>query len=169
MIQFETKSHLVLYVLDWIAHQWSNFKLKQFLNYDLQSSLGLVRSLDWNLFCMQLRTDIIHCLLLFMQLLWGKPAYLKSTVIYIVLQWCWKYQFQDHIRFVTRQKRADAKKALKHLLYSGGSSRFSFEVCFLLVSTRKLSFYIIIFYFILCCNDCLISMDNVCGQSLWIN
>lgn len=34
---------------------------------------------------------------------------------------------KDHIRFVTRQKRADAKKALKHLLYSGGSSRFSFE------------------------------------------
>ncbi|WJX40801.1 hypothetical protein P8452_28238 [Trifolium repens] len=32
----------------------------------------------------------------------------------------------NQIKFVTRQKRADAKKALKSLLYNGGSSRFPF-------------------------------------------
>ncbi|CAK8567861.1 unnamed protein product [Lathyrus sativus] len=34
---------------------------------------------------------------------------------------------KNQIKFVTRQKRADAKKALKNLLYNSGSSRFSFE------------------------------------------
>ncbi|XP_004502898.1 uncharacterized protein [Cicer arietinum] len=34
---------------------------------------------------------------------------------------------KNQIKFVTRQKRADAKKALKHLLYNSGSSKFSFE------------------------------------------
>ncbi|PNX93342.1 heat shock protein binding, partial [Trifolium pratense] len=33
---------------------------------------------------------------------------------------------KNQIKFVTRQKRADAKKALKSLLYNGGASRFSF-------------------------------------------
>ncbi|KAF7840066.1 chaperone DnaJ domain protein [Senna tora] len=32
---------------------------------------------------------------------------------------------KNHIRFVTREKRADAKKALKDLLYNSGSSSFS--------------------------------------------
>ncbi|XP_061362971.1 uncharacterized protein LOC133306658 [Gastrolobium bilobum] len=34
---------------------------------------------------------------------------------------------KTHIKFVTRQKRADAKKALNNLLYVSGSSKFSFE------------------------------------------
>ncbi|KAK7282369.1 hypothetical protein RIF29_11068 [Crotalaria pallida] len=33
---------------------------------------------------------------------------------------------KKHIKFVTRQKRADAKKALKSLLYNSGSAKFSF-------------------------------------------
>jgi len=62
------------------------FQAQAILNYDLQSPLGLVRSLDWNFFRMQLRTDI-HCLLLFMQLLWGKPCLFEiHIVIYTVLQ-----------------------------------------------------------------------------------
>ncbi|XP_038707083.1 uncharacterized protein LOC120002396 isoform X2 [Tripterygium wilfordii] len=32
----------------------------------------------------------------------------------------------EHIRFVTRQKRADTKKALKDLLFKNGASKFSF-------------------------------------------
>ncbi|XP_057721651.1 uncharacterized protein LOC130935781 isoform X1 [Arachis stenosperma] len=34
---------------------------------------------------------------------------------------------KTHIKYVTRQKRADAKKALKNLLYNSGSSKISFE------------------------------------------
>ncbi|KAI4345133.1 hypothetical protein L6164_012289 [Bauhinia variegata] len=34
---------------------------------------------------------------------------------------------KNHIRFITRQKRADAKKALNDLLYKGGFSTFSFQ------------------------------------------
>lgn len=34
---------------------------------------------------------------------------------------------KSHIKYVTRQKRADAKQALKSLLYNSGSSKFSFE------------------------------------------
>ncbi|KAJ1429713.1 DnaJ domain containing protein [Sesbania bispinosa] len=34
---------------------------------------------------------------------------------------------KSHIKYITRQKRADAKKALKNLLYNSGSSKFSFE------------------------------------------
>ncbi|MED6184909.1 hypothetical protein PIB30_051945 [Stylosanthes scabra] len=34
---------------------------------------------------------------------------------------------KSHIKYVTRQKRADAKKALKNLLYNSGSSKISFE------------------------------------------
>ncbi|KAK7350860.1 hypothetical protein VNO77_09874 [Canavalia gladiata] len=33
----------------------------------------------------------------------------------------------NHIKYITRQKRADAKKALNSLLYNSGSSKFSFE------------------------------------------
>ncbi|XP_027904770.1 uncharacterized protein LOC114164334 [Vigna unguiculata] len=51
----------------------------------------------------------------------------------------WKNKFSSHIgngqhqpsksqiKFITRQKRADAKKALNSLLYNSGSSKFSFE------------------------------------------
>ncbi|XP_022632409.1 uncharacterized protein LOC106779740 isoform X1 [Vigna radiata var. radiata] len=38
-----------------------------------------------------------------------------------------KSEFQSQIKFITRQKRADAKKALNSLLYNCGSSKFSFE------------------------------------------
>ncbi|PON83501.1 DnaJ domain containing protein [Trema orientale] len=34
---------------------------------------------------------------------------------------------KNYIRYATRQKRADAKKALKDLLYRNGSSKFSFQ------------------------------------------
>ncbi|RZC17691.1 uncharacterized protein LOC114410121 isoform X2 [Glycine soja] len=34
---------------------------------------------------------------------------------------------KNHIKFITRQKRADAKKALNSLLYNNGASKFSFE------------------------------------------
>ncbi|CAJ1974672.1 unnamed protein product, partial [Sphenostylis stenocarpa] len=34
---------------------------------------------------------------------------------------------KNHIKFITRQKRADAKKALNSLLCNSGSSKFSFE------------------------------------------
>ncbi|ESW09682.1 hypothetical protein PHAVU_009G147300 [Phaseolus vulgaris] len=34
---------------------------------------------------------------------------------------------KSQIKFITRQKRADAKKALNSLLYNSGSSKFSFE------------------------------------------
>ena len=33
----------------------------------------------------------------------------------------------NQIKYITRQKRADTKKALKNLLYNSGASRFSFE------------------------------------------
>ncbi|OWM76397.1 uncharacterized protein LOC116211296 [Punica granatum] len=50
----------------------------------------------------------------------------------------WKYKWdsdpvkgqqptKNYIRYTTRQKRADAKKALKDLLFRSGSSRFSFQ------------------------------------------
>ncbi|TKY73870.1 hypothetical protein E2542_SST02627 [Spatholobus suberectus] len=34
---------------------------------------------------------------------------------------------KNHIKYITRQKRADAKKALNSLLYNSGCSKFSFE------------------------------------------
>lgn len=40
---------------------------------------------------------------------------------------------QNYIRYTTRQKRAEAKKALKDLLLNSGSSRFSFQVNYSLV------------------------------------
>lgn len=36
-------------------------------------------------------------------------------------------QSKNHIKYITRQKRADAKKALNSLLYNSGASKFSFE------------------------------------------
>ena len=48
-----------------------------------------------------------------------------------MLYWWWKCEFQNHMKFITRQKLADAKKALNSLLYNNGVSKFSFEVCFL--------------------------------------
>jgi hypothetical protein len=134
-----------------------------------------VRSLDRNLFCMQLKIDMVHSLLLFMRFLWGKSCLFDiHIIIVIVLHWCWKCLFQNQIKFVTRQKRADAKKALKSLLYNGGSSRFPFHVCFLDSSFYKetLSFYVaisIIFYFTYCCNDCLIFLSIMCAKFVdWI-
>lgn len=40
---------------------------------------------------------------------------------------------QNYVRYATRQKRADSKKALKDLLLNSGSSRFSFQVNYSLV------------------------------------
>ncbi|RDX73536.1 hypothetical protein CR513_46837, partial [Mucuna pruriens] len=40
----------------------------------------------------------------------------------------WKNKFNsNHLKFIIRQKRADAKKALNSLLYNSGCSKFSFE------------------------------------------
>ncbi|CAK7328518.1 unnamed protein product [Dovyalis caffra] len=39
-----------------------------------------------------------------------------------------KEDLNNNLRYSTRQKRADAKKALKNLLYNSGASRSSFEV-----------------------------------------
>jgi len=87
MIEFETKPPLSFVCIRLDCTPMVKFQAQAILNYDLQSPLGVVKSLDRNLFRMQLRTNIIHCSLLFMQLLWGKPTLVEiHIVIYTVLQ-----------------------------------------------------------------------------------
>lgn len=57
------------------------------------------------------------------------PLYICSYIYYIAnFSLTLQIINQSYIRYETRQKRADAKKALKNLLFNSGSSKITFEV-----------------------------------------
>lgn len=57
------------------------------------------------------------------------PLYICSYLYYIAnFSLTLQIINQSYIRYETRQKRADAKKALKNLLFNSGSSKITFEV-----------------------------------------